>query len=168
MADVINNDKWPLTKFYFLVEFKDGVESDAVGEISFQEVSGLDQEVDLVEYRHGDSSVFSNMKKPGMIKYTNVVFKKGYFRADARLTTLFNSYTKNNSYYNDDPKSRLQITIKLLDNDSKDAKPLVQWDLLNAFPTKLTGTDLKSDATEIAIETLEVAHEGLTAQVISG
>jgi phage tail-like protein len=38
------------------------------------------------------------------------------------------------------------------------------WKLANAWPTKITGTDLKSDASEVAVETLELAHEGLTIE----
>ncbi len=167
MADLVkdsaNDNKWPMTKFFFSVEF-DGGTGGVKGAISFQEVSGLDQEVDIIEYRHGDSPVFSNMKKPGMIKYTNVVFKKGYFKADSRLTDLFKVITDGKEYYSDDPSKRLTVKIKLLDENGK---PLVNWQLNNAFPVKLTGTDLKSDATEIAIESLEVAHEGLTTEIIS-
>lgn len=36
------------------------------------------------------------------------------------------------------------------------------WTLTNAWPTKITGTDLKADANEVAIENIEIAHEGLT------
>jgi len=36
------------------------------------------------------------------------------------------------------------------------------WSLTNAGPTKITGTDLKSDGNEVAVETIEIAHEGLT------
>ena len=38
------------------------------------------------------------------------------------------------------------------------------WSLTNAFPMKITGTDLKSDSNEVAIETIEIAHEGLTVE----
>ena len=38
----------------------------------------------------------------------------------------------------------------------------MSWTLSNAWPTKITGTDLKSDANEVAVETIELAHEGLT------
>jgi len=41
-------------------------------------------------------------------------------------------------------------------------KATMSWTLANAWPTKITGTDLKSDGNEVAVETLEVAHEGLT------
>jgi len=54
---------------------------------------------------------------------------------------------------------RVAITISLLDEAG--AATMV-WTLANAWPTKITGTDLKADSGEVAVETLEVAHEGLT------
>lgn len=54
---------------------------------------------------------------------------------------------------------RETVTIQLLD---KQGCPTITWTLTNAWPTKVTGTDLKSDANEIAVESIELAHEGLT------
>ena len=51
------------------------------------------------------------------------------------------------------------MTIKLLDEN---AGTTMSWVLLNAWPTKITSPDLKSDGNEVAIETIEIAHEGLT------
>jgi len=61
-SDGLNNDIWPVAKFYFLVSIKG---KHYEGEIGFQEVSGLDQETDIMEYRHGDSPSFGTIKKPG-------------------------------------------------------------------------------------------------------
>ena len=54
---------------------------------------------------------------------------------------------------------RHPVTIKLLDETGK---PTMTWTLKNAWPSKITGTDLKSTGTEVAIETLVITHEGLT------
>jgi phage tail-like protein len=51
------------------------------------------------------------------------------------------------------------VVISLLDEAGK---PTMVWTLSNAWPTKITGTDLKSDGNEVAVETIEIAHEGLT------
>ena len=40
------------------------------------------------------------------------------------------------------------------------------WKIKNAFPTKVQATDLKSDGNEVAIETLELAHEGIEMEAI--
>ena len=54
---------------------------------------------------------------------------------------------------------RVTIVVNLLDETQAVA---MTWTLQNAFPVKLTGTDMKSDGNEVAIESIEVAHEGLT------
>jgi len=51
------------------------------------------------------------------------------------------------------------VTISLLDEEGK---PTMVWTLANAWPTKVSGTDLKSEGNEVAVETIEIAHEGLT------
>ena len=53
---------------------------------------------------------------------------------------------------------RIPVTISLLDEEGA---PTMVWTLENAWPTKITGTDLKSDGNEAAIETIEIAHEGI-------
>lgn len=148
MADTKNDGLWPVAKFYFLATI-------AGTDISFQEISGLDVETDVMEYRHGDSKTFGTIKKPGLIKTTNITLKKGIFTKDSRLIDYFNKLMKDKAYY---AKDRMQIDIKLM--DEADAV-IMTWTLTNAFPTKLSGTDLKSDSSEIAIETLELAHEGI-------
>ncbi|WP_228376059.1 phage tail protein [Chryseobacterium aquaticum] len=53
------------------------------------------------------------------------------------------------------------MTISLLDENGE---PAVTWKVKNAFPLKLNSTDLKAEGNEVAIETLEIAHEGLTIE----
>ena len=57
---------------------------------------------------------------------------------------------------------RLTVVIRLLDET---ATPRMTWTLTNAFPLKVTPTDLNSQSSEAAIETLVLAHEGLVAEV---
>jgi phage tail-like protein len=136
---------WPLTKFYFEVKWGDAT-------MSFQEVSGLDVEAQPIEYRHGDSPVFSTIKMPGLKKYGNVTMKKGVFKSDNKFWDWFNQIKMNTI-------KRVPVTISLLDEAKK---PTMTWTLANAWPTKVTSTDLKAEGNEVAIETIEIAHEGLT------
>ena len=53
---------------------------------------------------------------------------------------------------------RKSMTISLLDEGNE---PVMTWRLTDAFPVKISGTDLKAGSKEVAIEVLEVAHEGL-------
>jgi phage tail-like protein len=136
---------WPLPKFYFQVKWDSAV-------LSFEEVSGLDVEAQPIEYRHGDSPVFSAIKMPGLKKYGNVTMKKGVFKSDNKFWDWFNQIKMNTV-------KRVPVTISLLDEEGN---PTMVWTLTNAWPTKITGTDLKAEGNEVAVETIEVAHEGLT------
>ena len=136
---------WPIPKFRFEVKWDSAV-------MSFQEVSGLDVEAQPIEYRHGDSPAFSVIKMPGIKKYGNVTMKKGVFSKDNKFWDWFNQIKMNTV-------KRIPITISLLDEAGA---PTMVWSLTNAWPTKITGTDLKSDGNEVAVETIEIAHEGLT------
>ena len=137
---------WPISKFYFTVDLGGGMKN-----ASFQEVSGLDIESQIIEYRHGDSPKFSTIKMPGIVKSSNVTLKKGVFVKDNQFFDWYSTVKMNTV-------KRVTITIKLLDEEGS---PTMTWTLQNAWPTKVTGTDLKSDGNEIAIETIEIAHEGL-------
>lgn len=136
---------WPLPKFYFKVMWDSN-------EMVFQEVSGLDVEAQPIEYRSGNSPVFSAVKMPGLKKYGNITMKKGIFKGDNKFWDWFNQIKMNTI-------KRVPVVISLLDETG--AATMV-WSLTNAWPTKITGTDLKSDGNEVAIETIEIAHEGLT------
>lgn len=136
---------WPIPKFHFQVKWDSEV-------MSFQEVSGLDIESQPIEYRSGDSPQFSTIKMPGMQKTGNVTMKKGVFKSDNKFWDWFNQIKMNTI-------TRKPVTISLLDETGA---PTMVWTLANAWPSKITGTDLKSDGNEAAIETIEIVHEGLT------
>jgi phage tail-like protein len=138
---------WPLPKIYFEVKWGNQT-------MSFQEVSGLDIESTPIEYRHGNSKVFSVIKMPGIKKTGNVTMKKGIFKGDNEFWKKFSAIELNTI-------ERVPVTISLLDEGNN---PTMVWTLTNAFPMKITGTDLKSDSNEVAIETIEIAHEGLTVE----
>ena len=138
---------WPLPKFYFQVKW----DSE---EMSFQEVSGLDIEAQPIEYRLGDSPEFSTIKMPGIKKSGNVTMKKGVYKGDNKFWEWFSEIKMNTI-------KRVPVTISLLEETG--AGTMV-WTLANAWPTKITGTDLKSDGNEGAIETIEIVHEGITIE----
>ena len=136
---------WPMPKFHFEVKWDSEV-------MSFQEISGLDTEAQPIEYRHGDSPEFSTIKMPGIKKTGNVTMKKGVFKSDNKFWDWYSQIKMNTI-------KRVPVTISLLDEGGA---PTMVWVLANAWPTKITGTDLKSDGNEVAIETIEIAHEGIT------
>ena len=135
---------WPMPKFHFEVKWDSEV-------MSFQEISGLDIEAQPIEYRHGDSPEFSTIKMPGIKKTGNVTMKKGVFKSDNKFWDWFNQIKMNTI-------KRVPVTISLLDEAGA---PTMVWTLANAWPTKIQATDMKSDGNEVAIESIEIAHEGL-------
>jgi phage tail-like protein len=137
---------WPLPKFYFTVDL-----GSQDGTTSFQEISGLEVETQPIEYRHGDSPVFSTIKMPGIAKFGNVTMKKGTFVNDNNFWTWYNAIKMNTI-------KRETVVIQLLDEAGS---PTMTWTLSNAWPTKISGTDLKSDSNEVAVESIELAHEGI-------
>lgn len=136
---------WPLPKFYFEVKWD-------TNKMSFQEVSGLDIQSEEIKYRHGDNPVFSPIKMPGLKKYGNVTMKKGVFKGDNKFWDWLNQIKMNTI-------KRVPVTISLLDEAGK---PTMVWTLANAWPTKISSTDLKSEDNNVAIESIEIVHEGLT------
>lgn len=142
------NTTWPLPKFYFSVT---GMPGDPV----FQEVTGLEVESQPIEYRAGNSPVFAPIKMPGLQKVGNVTMKKGIFVTDSKLWTWFNTIKMNTI-------ARSTIVVNLLDETGATR---MSWTLNNAFPTKLSGTDLKSDGNEVAVESIEVAYETLVVAI---
>ena len=135
---------WPLPQFYFQVEWDSEV-------MTFQEVSGLDVEGEVVEYRHGESLPFSTISMPGSRTSSPVTLKSGVFRSETRFRDWFDRL----------PGKRLPVTISLLDDGGS---PIMVWTLANAFPSKITGTDLTSEGTEVAVEAIEIQHEGITIE----
>ncbi|MCB0550968.1 MAG: phage tail protein [Phaeodactylibacter sp.] len=139
------NAIWPLPKFYFQVKWDSQ-------ELVFQEVSGLDIESQAIEYRHDNSPQFSTIKMPGIQKSGNITMKKGVFVKDNQFWDWFKQIKMNTI-------KRLPLTISLLDETGK---PTMVWKVANAWPSKITATDMQSDGNEGAIETLEITHEGIT------
>lgn len=148
MAGEAQDNVWPLPKFYFNVEI------GPLAEATFQEVSGLEVEAQVIEYRHGNSKEFSTIKMPGIKKFSDITLKKGVFKSDNKFWDWFNQIKMNTI-------ERQPVTISLLDESGS---PTMVWKLTNAWPTKITGTDLKSDGNEVAVETLVLAHEGLVIE----
>lgn len=138
---------YPLPKFHFQVDW-------GGTKIGFTEVSGLNIENKLIEYRDGASPEFSKIKMPGMREFSNITLKRGVFAGDNEFYQWLNTISLNTV-------ERRDVVIKLL-NENHD--PVVTWKVKNAFPIKIQSTDLKADGSEVAIEQLDLAHEGLTIQ----
>lgn len=138
--------QYPLPRFHYQVDWG-GIK------ISFTEVTGMDQQVEVIEYRHSDSKDFSKIKMPGMRKYSNITLKRGKFEGDFDYNNWMDEISNNRS------GARRDVVVRLMNEMHE---PVAVWKAVNCFPVKIAAPDLKSDANEIAIETLEIAHEGLS------
>ncbi len=138
---------YPIPKFHFRVEW-------GGTNIGFSEVSGLNIENKVIEYRDGISPEFSKIKMPGMREFSNITLKRGVFKGDNEFYNWLNTISLNTV-------DRRDLTISLLNEKHE---PVVVWKVHNAFPLKVQSTDLKADGSEVAIEQLDLAHEGLTIE----
>ncbi|TAD95968.1 MAG: phage tail protein [Bacteroidetes bacterium] len=149
-------DQWPIPKFYFQVTFAEGAGGD-LAKVPFQEVSGMDTEAQVIEYRAGDDKRFTMSKMPGLIKTSNVTLKKAMFKDDNDFWDWYSKIKMN-------IVARTTVTIELLDETGT---ALHTWVLANAWPSKITVTDLKADGNEVAVETIEIVHEGIKQNSLS-
>ncbi|MGB1216927.1 MAG: phage tail protein [Saprospiraceae bacterium] len=149
---------FPIPKFFFRVSI-DGQD------VSFHEVSGLEVEAELMEYRVGASSSQTTMKKIGLIRTAPVIMKRGVFKTGGgrKLRSLVeltnNSFVKDGNF--NTPESDLEVIISLLDEEG-DA--VMTWTLDSPIPIKYVGGDYNSSSSEIAIEQIEFVHEGITIE----
>lgn len=139
--------EYPLPVFHFQVEW-------GGTNLGFSEVSGLNLETQVIEYRDGLSPEYSVRKMSGIPKFGNITLKRGIVPADNEFYSWLNK-TKLNK------PDRRNLTISLL-NEAHE--PVTTWKVTNCFPVKVEGPGLKATGNEVAIESIEIAHEGLTIE----
>lgn len=139
--------EYPLPKFHFQVDW-------GGTKIGFTEVSGLEVTTEKLEYRDGASPEYAKIRMPGMQTYGDLTLKRGIFAGDNEFYEWWNTVSLNTI-------ERRDITISLLNENHE---PAVVWKVKNAWPTKVTSTNLNSTGNEVAIETLVLTHEGLTME----
>jgi phage tail-like protein len=142
MADGKRND--PYGQFNFIIEI------DGVVKGGFSEASGLTTDTNIIEYREGNESHGTTRKLPGLMKYNNIVLKRGW--------------TKDRSLWDwrkrviDGKTQRTSGAIVLLDEARNAA---LRWEFREGWPSKWEGPALNGKTSEVAVEMLEIAHEGL-------
>jgi phage tail-like protein len=136
---------YPIPRYHFQVDW-------GGTKMSFTEVTGLVIEREKIEYRHSDSPTLDKLNIPGLKKHNHFTLKRGKFEGDFELNEWFEAVA------NERVDGRRDVTIRLLNEKHV---PVAAWTAARCFPVKITAPDLKSDANETAIESIEVAHEGL-------
>ena len=137
--------EYPVPRFHFQVDW-------GGAKISFTEVTGLVMEREKIEYRHSDSKDFNKIAMPGLVKNNNITMKRGKFEGDFD----YNAWLEDVA--NERVEGRRDVIVRLLNEKHV---PVAAWSAVRCFPVKITAPDLKSDANEIAVESIEVAHECL-------
>ena len=126
-------------------------EIDGLDAGSFSEVSGFDATMDVVEYRAGDDPAITPTKLPGLIKYGNITLKWGSSETMVLYDWLID--------ITEGTIEKKTVTLTALDEEGS---PAASWRCINAWPVKYTAPDFNGTSSEVAIETIELAHEGLT------
>lgn len=122
--------------------------------MSFQEVSGLNMNREKIPYRGGASPEYNDTVMPGRPTFDDIVLKRGIFAGDSDFFKWVSTIKLNDV-------ERRDLTISLLNADHS---PVVTWKVKSAFPLKVEGPGLKSTANEVAIESLTLAHEGVSVE----
>lgn len=132
----------PYGGFNFLVEI------DGVAIAGFSEISGLSAEIEPIDYREG-SDPMTVRKLPGVRKFTNVTLKRG-FTHNRDLWQWFKTGLEG-------ALQRRTVRIVLLDDDRT---AVARWTLRAAWITKWAGPQLMAAGSDVAIESIELVHEG--------
>lgn len=135
---------YPFSRFKYKVEIKD------VGQAGFSEVTGFDASIDVVEYREGNMTPPTPIKLPGLRKYSNVTLKWGVTASKIVYDWMSPSFEKD--------IARKEVSLTLLNENGED---VATWQIVNAWPVKYTAPEFNATSSEVAIEQLELAHEGL-------
>ena len=133
----------PFVNFNYLVEI------DNIARAAFHEVSGLDSTVDVVEHREGGNNT-SPRKLAGQTKHANIVLRWG-MTADDELWAWHKTVV-------DGTTDRRNGSVVLLDRRGTE---VARWNFVRAWPSKYTVPSLSAEAADVAIESVELVHEGL-------
>lgn len=156
MARVSSDD--PLRGFKFRVTW-----DDLPQQIGFKMVDGLKEETAVVEYREGTDPA-TQRKLPGLTSFDNLKLERGLDRTNAlrewRLKVFSRALSGQGAPVGSDPDFRKDVQIILFDyNDPGESKV---WEVRQAWPSKLEISALDAQASEVVVESMELAHEGWT------
>ena len=133
----------PFASFNFKLEI------EGITVAGFSEVTGLNQESNVIDYREGQEPI-TPRKLPGLNKFGNITLKRG-------ISPDLSVYNWRKTVTDGDIERRNASIV--LHNEKHEE--VVRWNVINAWPSKYVGPDLKANANEVAIESVELTHEGV-------
>ncbi|MDX6506192.1 MAG: hypothetical protein QOG06_836 [Gaiellaceae bacterium] len=132
------------------LDFNFVVEIDGITAAGFSEADVPEARIEAVAYREGTDPTSAARLLPGRVEYGRVVLRRG-FAGDAALFQWWREVAQGTI-------TRRNVAIVLLDEQRQE---VARWLLRRAWPSKWAGPQLRALGNEVAIETLELAHEGL-------
>ena len=140
---------YPLPAYHFTVDWG-GTRT------GFIEVSGLNISVDVTEFRDGTDPNKAARKMPGHFNFSNIILKRDIVKGDNDFFRWMQTINLNTA-------ERRDIVVTLLNENHE---PVIRWKVNNSFPVKLTGPVLTANSNNVAIEELELAHEGISVEMV--
>jgi len=148
-----NHVRYPYPSYNFQLYVTGIVDDKQAVSAAFSEVSGLQVEVKVIEYRDGSDEPFMR-KGRGLSAYQNLTFKRGV-TGHMEFWQWLEQGTKGDV-------ARSPGGVILL---NEDREPVMTWTFEDAWPTKYVGPTFNAKNSEIAMETLEIAVERLEIDV---
>lgn len=148
MADRRDTD--PFANYNFVVEIG-GIQT-----AGFKEVTGLDSKIEVIDYREGGETMFPVRKLPGKVTYSNIVLKVGVTTS----TELFDWHQQWVKSETTAARKNLSIVLRHRNGDTE----VRRWTIREAWPANYMGPTFNAEAHEVAIQTLELAHEGINLE----
>ncbi len=145
-GSALDEPSWPHVKFTFGLDLGDG------RPLRFAELTGLSVETQVMEYRGGEAASATPRRIPGQPRFGAVTLLKGLVPSDAMLWEWLEAGKRKSSR----PRT---VLIHLCDESGT---PAMTWTLARAFPARIGRTKPSADGSEVAVESLDLAHEGYT------
>ncbi len=120
----------------------------------FLEISGLDIEIETITIRNGSSPEESEIKAPGLLRFSDITLKRTINKGDNDFFNWINTRSFGKV-------ERRDLTISLLNENHE---PIIIWKLKNCFPVKYIGPVLLGNNSAFATESLIITHEGMTVE----
>ena len=133
--------------YYFAVEIK------GIQDSFFRSCSGLKSESEIQEIAEGGVNT-TTYKWIGRTKFPNLVLKQGFSGPPFSLWKLRQTFLNDGN----SPITRFSGTITQLGP----GKVTARWTFTNGWICKWEGPDFDASKNEISIESIEIAHDGLT------
>ena len=133
----------------FYGNFRFYVEIDGFAQAVFTEMDGLQVETDVMEYEEGGSNGYVH-RLPGRTKVGTLTLKRG--------VTKSNEFFKWCNEIMHGTVSARNISVVMYDGAGEE---MTRWSFANAYPIKWTGPQFDADGKTAAVESLELAHDGL-------